>query len=327
MTITVITEKELRDCVSLDKPMVDAMRTAFTALATGTAEMPPILRLDVKDHNGEMDVKTAYIKGVEGFALKVSTGFFNNPQKGLPSLSGMMTLLSSKTGRVMAVLLDNGYLTDVRTAAAGGLSVELLARKDAANIGVIGTGLQARMQVEAVSLIRNIRTLRVWGRERTKSERYAQEMAEKLDAEIIICDSPEDVVRESDAVVTTTPATSPVIQADWLHPGLHITAMGSDAEHKNELAPDVLARADLFVCDSKAQSARLGELHHALKLVGDGFAVTELGEITSGTHSGRTSDEQVTICDLSGTGAQDTVIALKAFQVAQAKGFGTAIES
>lgn len=327
MTITVITETELRECISLDKPMVDAMRTAFTALANGAAEMPPILRLDVKDHNGEMDVKTAYIKGVEAFALKVSTGFFNNPQKGLPSLSGMMTLLSSETGRVMAVLLDNGYLTDVRTAAAGGLSMEMLAREDAANIGVIGSGLQARLQVEAVSLVRDIKALRVWGRDRAKAERYAQDMAEKINGEIIVCDSAEEVVRQSDAVVTTTPATTPVIQADWLHPGLHITAMGSDAEHKNELAPDVLARADLFVCDSKVQSARLGELHHALKVVGDDFATVELGEITSGKHSGRTSNEQITICDLSGTGAQDTVIALKAFQVAQAKGFGTAIES
>lgn len=316
MTIPVISEQELRACIALDKPMVDSMRTAFSALADGTAEMPPILRLDVKDHNGEMDVKTAYIQGVEGFCLKVSTGFFDNPKKGLPSLSGMMTLLSSETGQVMAVLLDNGYLTDIRTAAAGGLSVELLSREDGHNFGIIGTGLQARMQIEAASFVRDIRSLRVWGRDRAKAEEYAKDMAGKLGAEIIVCDSAEDVVRESDTVITTTPATEPVIQAEWLHEGLHITAMGSDAEHKNELAPRVLAQADLFVADSMKQSARLGELHHALNAgaVGGDFPVVELGQLTNGSHPGRTSAAQITVCDLSGTGAQDTVIALEAYK-------------
>lgn len=316
MTIPVISEAQLRDCMTLDKALVDSMRTAFSALADGTAVMPPVLRLDIHDHNGEMDVKTAYLKDVEGFCLKVSTGFFNNPQKGLPSLNGMMTLFSSETGQVMAVLLDNGYLTDIRTAAAGGLSVELLSCPDATQFGVIGTGLQAKLQIEAAALVRNITHLRVWGRNRKKAEAYAQEMATKLDAEIIICDSAEDVVRESDAVITTTPATAPVVQADWLHAGLHITAMGSDAEHKNELHPEVLAKADLFVADSKSQSAKLGELHHALEsgAVGKDFAVVELGQLTNGSHKGRSSATQITICDLSGTGAQDTVIALAAYR-------------
>lgn len=316
MTIPVITEAELRAAIILDKPLIDSMRIAFSALANGTAEMPPILRLDVKDHNGEMDVKTAYIQGVEGFCLKVSTGFFDNPEKGLPSLGGMMTLLSSETGRVMAVLLDNGYLTDIRTAAAGGLSVELLSREDGHNFGVIGTGLQAQLQIEAAALVRDIKTLRVWGRDRRKAEAYANIMADKLNAQILICDTAEEVVRKSDTVLTTTPATTPVIEAEWLHAGLHITAMGSDAEHKNELAPAVLAKADVFVADSKTQSARLGELHHALETgaVNADFPVVELGQLTTGQHAGRPSAEAITVCDLSGTGAQDTVIAVEAFR-------------
>jgi ornithine cyclodeaminase len=127
-------------------------------------------------------------------------------------------------------------------------------------------------------------------------------------------------------VVTTTPARDPLVVADWLHPGLHITAIGSDAPDKNELHPAVLERADLLVCDARAQCARLGELHHALDH-GIELATTELGEITGGARPGRTDDDQITVCDLTGTGVQDTAIALLAYRKASARGFGTTIEN
>jgi ornithine cyclodeaminase len=138
----------------------------------------------------------------------------------------------------------------------------------------------------------------------------------------------EAVVRGSDIVVTTTPSRDPYLKAEWLHPGLHITAMGSDGEEKQELYADVLRHADLLVCDLKSQCFRLGELHHGLEegIISQDDEIIELGELTSGRKPGRRHDEEITICDLTGVGVQDTAIALLAYRKAVEKGFGIQIE-
>lgn len=328
MSIVILTEAELRQCVSLDREAVDRVADAFAALARGEAVMPPILSLDIAERNGEVDIKTAYIRGFDSFAIKISSGFFDNPKRGLPSLSGMMVLLAAETGRVQAVLLDNGYLTDVRTAAAGAVAADRLARKTIATAGVLGSGLQARLQIQALRLVREFRHLRVWARDAAKARDYAERMGAELGIRVSVEDSAEAVVRGSDIVVSTTPSRSPLIRADWLHPGLHVTAMGSDAPEKNELEPAVLLRADRFVCDRRAQSLRLGELHHAVAagVLPSDVAVDELGEIVAGAKPGRENDRQVTVCDLTGTGVQDTAIALCAYHKARERGLGTAVE-
>lgn len=323
-----LTEPELRQLIVLDRQAVDTIEQAFAKLAEGGVAMPPILRLDIADANGEVDVKTAYLPGLDGFAIKISPGFFDNPKQGLPSTSGLMIVLDSKTGMVRALLLDNGYLTDVRTAAAGGVVARHLAPSEVTTVGVIGAGMQARLQLQAVALERPIERALVWARARDKAETYAGEMTTLLGFPVTVASSPEALVRNSALVVTTTPAASPLIEADWLHPGLHITAMGSDAEHKNELSPAVIAKADQFVCDSRAQSARLGELHHALASgsVGEDFAVSELGGVVLKTAPGRHDDMMITVCDLTGTGVQDTAIAMDALGRAEATGGGTIIQ-
>lgn len=327
MGVVVLTESELRRCVRLDTEAIQVVSDAFSALATDKVTMPPILRLDVAEQNGEMDVKTAYIKGFDSFAVKISPGFFNNPSVGLPSVSGLMILLSASTGQTQAILLDNGYLTDVRTAAAGAVAAMYLAPEQCECVGVIGAGVQARLQMEALHLVRPYKRLLVWARNRGKAERYAEEMGERLSVDAMVAAQARTVVAESDVVVTTTPAKQPVILADWLHPKLHITAMGADAEDKNELDPHLIAAADLFVCDSRSQSVRLGELHHAVTsgVVTEDVSVTELGQITAGMRPGRTDVGHVTVCDLTGTGAQDTVIATVARRKAAELGFGTEI--
>jgi ornithine cyclodeaminase len=328
-TVAVLTEAELRRCVGLDVGAVEVVESAFTALAGGKVIMPPILRLDVPEHNGEVDVKTAYMPGLDSFAIKMSPGFFDNPKLGLPSVNGLMVVLSATTGIVEAVLLDNGYLTDVRTAAAGAVAGRHLTKAECSTVGVIGAGVQARLQVEALRLVRDFRRVLVWARDPEKVRAYALDMERRLGIEVSPAATPKQVVADSDIVVTTTPARSPIVAAEWLHPGLHLTAMGSDAEDKNELHPAVLAAADLFVCDRRAQSLRLGELHHAVEagVLGADAAVTELGEITSGARPGRVDDGQTTVCDLTGTGAQDTTIALYALRAARAAGFGVTINT
>jgi ectoine utilization protein EutC len=322
--IRILTEAELRQAIELDQGLLVAIRDAFAGLATGAVIQPPILHMALPEVNGEVDVKTAYVPGLEGFAIKISPGFFDNPKLGLPSLSGMMALLSTTTGLVLAVLLDNGYLTDLRTAAAGAVAAHLLARRDATVAGILGAGLQARLQLEALKLVRPLERALVWARDPEKAAGYAQEMAERLGIPVEAVPSAEAVVRGSSILVTTTPARAPLVEAQWLHPGLHITAMGSDSPEKNELAPAVLTRADRFVCDRESQSATVGELR-AARAAGLAVEVTELGLICLGRASGRERAEEITVCDLTGTGVQDTAIATLALRRAGQLGLGTVI--
>lgn len=325
--VLILNENELRQAITLDMTAVDLVADAFSKLSAGSVVMPPILRMDMEDKNAEVDVKTAYVPGLDGFAIKVSPGFFDNPKKGLSTTSGLMVVHDADTGVVRAVLLDNGYLTDVRTAAAGAVAARCLAVKNASRAAVIGTGLQARLQMQALALVRPIETITVWGRDAEKAAACAEDIEWSTSLKTRVAGSIEEALADAQIAVTTTPSREPLIDSTMLHPGLHITAMGSDAEHKNELAPSVIAEADLFVCDKHEQSARLGELHHAVGagLVPEDMPVTELGHLVAGTRPGRPSEEAVTVCDLTGTGAQDTAIATYALAVALENGFGTRI--
>ena len=278
-------------------------------LASGIVVMPPILSMELADANGEVDVKTAYIPGFDGFAIKISPGFFDNPKLGLPSLNGLMILFSAKTGLVEAVFLDNGYLTDIRTAAAGAVAARHLAPAKVRTAGVIGTGVQARLQMQAAHLVRPFEHLIVYGRDREKAEICASDLGGLLDVEVEIAADPKTLVEQSQLVVTTTPAREPIVLADWLHPGLHITAMGSDQSGKNEIEAAALAKADLYVCDRVSQCEISGELEAARAAGMMPETPPELGDIVTGSHPGRQNEDAISICDLTGTGAQDTAIA------------------
>ena len=329
MKITILTESDIRRCVGVDAAALQAVADGFRRLAADKAVMPPIMRVDVPEHNGEVDIKTAHLQGLAGFAVKISSGFFDNDKLGLPSLSGMMVLLSSVTGRPEALLLDNGYLTDVRTAMAGALAADTLAPERVETVGIIGGGAQARYQARALQLVCDFDRLLVYNRNPDRLQAYVKEMAPLLDVAVIPVPDVARVVRESAVVVTTTPAKSPYLRAVWLHPGLHITAMGSDAEEKQELEAEVLGRADVLVCDRKSQAFRLGELHHGLEagVISRDDAILELGDLILAGRRGREDERQITVCDLTGTGAQDTAIALLAYQKAQEMGLGLEIEA
>ena len=326
--MTILTEAELRRIVPLDREAVACVEDAFRALATRAVAMPPILRLDIPEHRGEVDVKTAYVPGLDGFAIKISPGFFDNPKIGLPSTNGMMVLLSSRTGLVQALLIDNGYLTDVRTAAAGAVAARHLSREDSSVAAVFGAGMQARLQLEALALVRPIRAARLWARDAGKAEAAAQALAEKLGFPVTTTTDPKAAVAGADIIVTTTPSEAPILEAEWLQPGQHVTAMGSDAEHKNELDPQAIALAT-YVADRLSQTRRLGELHHAIVagLVAPDAGFAELGQVIAGQKAGRTRADEITIADLTGTGIQDTAIATLAHARARAANAGTIFES
>jgi ornithine cyclodeaminase len=327
--VTILTEAELRCCVALDLEAVAIVEAAFASLATGGVIMPPILSMAIPERHGEVDVKTAYVPGLDSFAIKVSPGFFDNPNRGLPSLNGLMMLLDSETGIIRAVLLDNGFLTDVRTAAAGAIAAGRLAPAEVRTAGVIGAGAQAELQIRALKLVRDFSELLVWARDPRKAESYASRMGQELGVRVRPVPTAEAVVRGAQVVVTTTPAREPLIRAEWLHPRLHITAMGADAADKNELDPHIVLTADRFVCDRNAQSLKLGEMRAAVAagLIGPDHVVDEIGEVCAGLKPGRQSEDEVTVCDLTGTGVQDTAIATHAFRVARDRGLGTVVES
>lgn len=325
MDVTILTEQQIRECVSFDEEAIEAVGEGFSKLAQGGATVPPVLAVPVPENHGEVDVKTAYIRGLDTFAVKIAAGFHNNHRLNLPTGSGMMVMISCTTGFPQAILLDNGYLTDVRTGAAGALAARHLACEAIETVGVIGSGVQARYQVRGIALERDFRRLLVFGILPEQVDRYVDEMQAELGVEVIKAESAEQVVRESDAIVTTTPSRKPYLKASWVHPGAHITAMGSDGEGKQELFPQVFERADLIACDRKSQCFRLGELHHALEegVLTPGSRVSELGQLILGQQPGRESESQITVCDLTGVGVQDTAIAQLALGKALQKGLGT----
>jgi ornithine cyclodeaminase len=314
--IKVLLETSLRKQLPLDLDAVQCIEDGFLALATKDVVMPPIMRIDIPEYRGEVDIKAAYQPGLDSLAVKVASGFFDNPRIGLPSNNGLMILISTKTGSIQALLLDNGYLTDLRTAAAGAVAAKHLARKDASIATVFGAGVQARLQLQALSLVRPIREARIWARDFEKAELTARELSKTMLCSTTPHADAAEAVHGAHVIITTTPADQPILWAEWIQPGQHITAMGSDAEHKNEIDPAIIGLADLYVADDLKQTRVLGELHHALraKAVSPAKALAELGEVVAGSKPGRTADEQITIADLTGTGIQDTAIATLAFQ-------------
>jgi ornithine cyclodeaminase len=313
--ISIVEEAALRAVIT-PQVAVDAMREAFRADGEGRAHVPAVINLDVPASRGEFHVKTALIDGVPHVAVKIASGFYDNPARGLPSGSGLMAVFDAATGMPAAILLDNGFLTDIRTGAAGAIAAEVLAPPVFTTVGLLGSGLQARYQVRCLRAVRAFSRIVAWSPDRTRLDAYVAEMrADGYDA--VAVDTPEAVCRVADVIVTATPARAPLVRAEWLRPGQHVTALGSDSPGKQELDAACLARADVLVVDRLTQCAAFGELRHALDsgAVHPGGVHAELGEIVAGLKQGRTSPDQITIADLTGVGFQDTAIASKAIDL------------
>ena len=326
MPVLILTESELRACVGFDAESLRATEDAFTWLSEGKVEMPPVMHIEVAEHRGDVDIKSACVRGLDHLAVKVASGFFDNPKLGLPSGGAMVVVLNAKTGFCEAVMLDNAYLTDLRTGLAGAVAARYLAPETVRTVGVLGSGAQARYQVRALRLVRDFERVLVSARDAGRTAAYAAQMSESLGLPVQAT-TPEALVRESELVITTTPARSPIVDAAWLHPGLHITAMGADLPGKQELDPEVLRSAGRVVCDRREQCLAMGELQHAAELLDGGNPPIELGDLTSGRTPGRQSAEEITVCDLTGTGVQDTAIASLALTRARALGAGTVIDN
>jgi ornithine cyclodeaminase len=302
---------------------ITAVREAFVAADQGRAVMPAPLELRVPEADGELHVKGAYLKGAAVFAVKTATGFYRNPARGLPVSGGITLVYDAETGRLRVLAADGGLLTELRTAAAGALAADLLARRQARTAAVIGTGGQARYQLQALLQVRPVEQVRVWGRRRQAAEQYARDMA-AAGVTVSVAATAREALDGAEVVITATSAIQPLVEAGWLAPGAHVTAVGADMPHKQELDPHILAEADKYVPDSIQAAAVSGELHHAINagVFDAGSVYGELGAVASGRLPGRTGADELTVADLTGLGIQDAAIAALVTRLAEQHGVG-----
>ena len=319
----ILNKNQIIQHVHLNEELIPIIEEAFVSLSKGSVMMPPIMRIDIEKYHGESDIKAAYIEGLDSFAIKIASGFFDNPKLGLPSSNGLMVLLDSQTGIVKSVLLDEGYLTDTRTAIAGAIATKYLSNQNAKTVGIIGAGIQARLQLQAIMLVRKINKITVWARDKIKANQFLDSFKD-LEIDLHMASSCKELASLSEIIVTTTPSKKPLLEFDWVKKGTHITAMGSDAEHKNEIDPHILKYCDQYVPDNQSQTSALGELHHALKqnLISSQEKFNDLGDIINDPNLGRKNKEDITICDLTGTGVQDTAIARFTFNLCKKNNLG-----
>lgn len=307
-SITFLNPDEIEQRVgNLD--VVALMEQAFAAFSKGEAVMPTPGELLIEDPPGEVHLKYGYFKSGNTYVIKIASGFWNNPAKGLSSSDGLLLVFKKETGELAAVLNDRGRLTDLRTAAAGAVAAKHLASTDVDTIGVIGSGSQAELQILALQAVRPCKSIVVWSRNPERSSAYAKRMEEKGFA-VDIARSASDVAARSRLIITATASPSPLLQWSDIRPGTHITAIGADSADKQELGEEIIRNADIVVTDSRSQAISRGELMRAYGENPDALSkVAEIGEIVSGAAKGRTSGTQITVATLSGLAVQDIAIA------------------
>lgn len=291
--------------VGLD--LVPAIEAGFVALSEGRANVPPVGELIVE--KGEVHIKYGAISGDDRYVVKIASGFYGNAARGLASGNGLMLLFDQETGVPTDVLLDEGHLTDVRTALAGAVAAKHLAPRDGGPIGIVGTGVQARLHLRYLRGVVDVDRAVAWGRDPAKLQYYIADMsAEGFRVEAAT--SAADLAARCRLIVTTTPAAAPLLFAQDIRPGTHITAIGSDTPHKQELDAAILAKADRVIADSRAQAQLRGEIHKALDAGAiDASRIVEIGDVIAGRAPGRTAPAQITVFDSTGVAVQDIKIA------------------
>ena len=286
----------------------------FVAYSQGKVVVPPVGEMIFKDPPGDCHIKYGYIKNGDYYVVKIAQGFYENPQKGLPSTSGLNILFSQKTGEVLCVLLDEGHLTNVRTAAAGAVVAKYMAPKKISRIGIMGYGIQGKMQLEYLKDVVPCRDAIVWGRREEGLKKYEKDMMNSRFKIEITLDI-EDLLSTCNLIVTCTPSKTPLIKAGQVRKGTHITAMGSDTPEKQELDTEILKMADRVIVDSISQAASRGECFHAMT---DGKVVqedlVELGTMILNKNLQRKADDEITVADLTGVAVQDIQISKAVYE-------------
>ncbi|WP_020015019.1 ornithine cyclodeaminase family protein [Promicromonospora sukumoe] len=305
----IVTAAEVQETVDIGTAVASA-RQAFLALADGTVRSPAPWHLDAD--GGAVHVKGAVVDELPTFAVKASSGFPGNTTRGLPTSDGHTTVFDAETGTVLALVLDGGYLTELRTGAAGAVVLDLLTPAQLDTIAFIGTGGQIRHQIAGALHVRTPERITLIGRTRERTDRLAGWVRDRYDIHVDVREL-SDASIDAAAIITATTATSPVLRPHQVRPGAHITAVGSDGPGKRELDPDLVLRADVIAVDDLDQSRRLGELqditeHQLTAVARRGNRLGTIGDLLR-TGAPAWHDTRVSVADLTGTGAQDATIA------------------
>lgn len=288
--------------------IIDAIQEGFVAYSRGKVVVPPVGEMLFENPPGEAHIKYGYIDGDDYYVIKIASGFYDNKKIGISPNSGLMLMFCQKTGQLVSILLDQGHLTNIRTAAAGAVAARFLAPDTIDRIGILGAGFQGRMQLEYLKPIVSCKDVLVWGLDQEELDEYKKEMTPQ-GYQIQTTLKSEEVASSCNLIVTATPAKKALLTAEQIRPGTHITAMGSDTPEKNELAPDILKRADIVVADSLDQSQARGEIYQArLAAAITDERIMELGNVIADESLARSSDEQITVADLTGVAIQDIQI-------------------
>jgi alanine dehydrogenase len=324
--LLLLTDAQVSDLVAYDEA-VEVVEQAFGAFAAGRAAMPSKVYLNFPQYNGDLRAMPATM-GDRYAGVKLVNSHANNPAKGLPSVVGTYVLFSQETG-IPLCLMAATSLTAIRTGAASGVATRYLANEDARSVGLVGAGVQAPHQLRAVSRVRALEEVVVWGPDHDRAR--TEETVKALEREfahlrVSIASSASDAAR-ADILCTTTPSRAPLFPADALRAGSHVNAVGADGPGKQELDPEILRRARVVV-DEMDQAVHGGEVNVALRtkaILRDHIAGT-LGEVITGAIPGRTSPEEITIFDSTGLAIQDIAVAIGVYERAIDAGIGSWIE-
>jgi len=313
---------EIKRLIDVPK-MIQAIEDGFVLYSEDKVVVPPVGFMHFDDPPGDVHIKYGFVKDDDVYVLKMASGFYNNGELGLSPADGLILVFDQKTGYLKMILLDKAWLTDMRTAAAGAVAARHLAAKKVSGIGIVGTGVQARMQLELLKDIVDCKKCFIWGRDASKvqamiEDLQASEIIQSWGIELNAAADMDELASNCNLIVTTTSAKAPLIRADQVRPGTHITAMGSDDHGKQELDAELLSKADLVVADSISQCVDHGECFHAVKdkLI-DEASILELGNVIKNPGLGRTSDDQISVADLTGVAIQDIQIAKMVSQQVQ----------
>jgi len=306
--VQIIDREHIARLLDLDLALI-RIEQAFRLFSNGDITMPPVAYLGFDDPPGDCHIKAAHVHGSPIFAVKVASGFYHNPARGLPSSNGLVMVFCAQTGASLAVLDDRGLITDIRTALAGVVASSLARPNGFGMVGIVGAGTQARLQLEYLHRLRGPFESRVWSRSEAELEPYRNDLRCR-GIKVEVRTDLQQLCSECDTIITTTPSTEPLIRSDWVSSGTHITAVGADAEGKQELDPELFGRARGVLVDSRDQCVDHAEVCHAVKAgIVREDALVEIGEALEGRDWQLNEGGDTTIADLSGLGASDAMMA------------------
>ena len=271
---------------------------------------------------GDLALWSAYMPSLGAAGMKAIGYNTNNPKKGLPTITAIVTLYDPETSFPICVM-DGTSITRIRTGAAGAIAAKYLARKESNKVAILGAGAQGSALLEGLSEVYSLSDVRIYDISKARSVALANSMAGKISGEIVAVDTVKDAVLGADIVSSATPSHEPIVMNEWVSPGTHLNAIGADEPGKEELDPEILKRARIIV-DDKAESMRRGETNVPLSkgLIKESDIYAELSEIIIGTKKGRESDSQVTVFDATGIALEDVATAWEVYIKAKARGVG-----